>query len=112
MKTVKWLVTIGVTFALFATVVKGFTINGTYDPGFGFPLATQVLGTTAGSGTENNIGDIGAADSSELDAGYGVITNGVLYLFFAGALNTVRKRRHPVHKRVQHVRQTECLYHE
>jgi hypothetical protein len=88
MKTVKWLVSIGVTFALFATVVKGFTINGSYDPSFGSAIATQVLGTADAGGLKNTVGDVGGANGSELDAAYGYVSNGVLYLFFAGNLDT------------------------
>jgi hypothetical protein len=88
MKTVKWLISIGVIFPLFATVVKGFTIDGTLDAGYGSAIATQVLGTADSGGLKNTVGDIGGANGSELDAAYGVINNGVLYLFFAGNIDT------------------------
>jgi hypothetical protein len=87
MKTVKWLVSIGVTFALFATVVKGFTIDGSYEAGYGSALATQVLATTANSGVKNTLGLVDQANGSELDAAYGVIANGTLYLFIAGNID-------------------------
>ncbi len=88
MKTVKWLVSISVTFTLFATVVKGFTIDGKYEAQYGSAISTQVLGTTANSGVANNLGSIDGANSSELDGAYGVITNDTLYLFFAGNIDS------------------------
>jgi hypothetical protein len=77
-----------VSFILFATVVKGFTIDGKYEAAYGSVISTQVLGTTANSGVANNLGSIDGANSSELDAAYGVITNDTLYLFFAGNIDT------------------------
>jgi len=50
------------------------TINGTYDPAFGNALAVQTDATGFG------------LNYSELDAAYGFITNGVLYLFISGNL--------------------------
>ncbi len=90
MNTVKWLVAVGLTFTFYSSVsvAQLGPINGTLKPGYGSALSTQVLGTTANSGVENNIGLPGPSDGSELDAEYGVVSNGVLYLFFAGALNT------------------------
>ena len=85
MKTVKVLVSIGVTCTLFAAVVKGFTINGTLDPGYGSALATQMLATTA---LKDTLGLVDQSSGSELDAAYGVVSNGVLYLFLAGNLDT------------------------
>jgi hypothetical protein len=85
MKATKWLVSICLTLTFFAPLVKGFTINGTYDPGFGSALATQVLATTA---LDNDMGLIDQADGSELDAAYGVVQNGELYLFLAGNLDS------------------------
>ncbi|MGO9246823.1 MAG: BACON domain-containing protein [Verrucomicrobiia bacterium] len=86
MKTVKVLVSIGVTCTLFAGVVKGFTISGTLNQGYyGSALATQVLATTA---FKDSLGLVDQSNGSELDAAYGVINNGVVYLFFAGNLDT------------------------
>lgn len=50
------------------------SINGTYDPAFGSPLAIQTDATGFG------------LNQSELDAAYGLIANGNLYLFFSGNL--------------------------
>jgi glycosidase len=50
------------------------SLNGTYDPAFGGALAVQTDATGFG------------AAQSELDAGYGLIANGELYLFFSGNL--------------------------
>ena len=50
------------------------SINGSYDPAFGSPLAVQTDATGFG------------LNYSELDAAYGLIANGNLYLFFSGNL--------------------------
>ncbi len=50
------------------------SINGSYDPAFGSPLAVQTDATGFG------------LNYSELDAAYGLIANGNLYLFFPGNL--------------------------
>ena len=60
-------------------------MNGVIDAAYGSPLTIQ--NTQTGFGKSTN----GAADNangSELDAGYGVITNGVLYLGLAGNLES------------------------
>ena len=49
-------------------------INGSYDPAFGSPLAVQTDATGFG------------VDESELDAAYGLIANGTLYIFISGNL--------------------------
>ncbi len=85
MKTIKWSVSIALMLALSSTVVKGFTIDGTADAGYGPAIVSQQLGTSTFKNTETNID---AANGSELDAAYGVISNGVLYLVIAGNLDT------------------------
>jgi glycosidase len=49
--------------------------------GYGSPLATQTINTGFGDNTSSNGSSSGG---SELDAVYGVVTNGYLYLFMAG----------------------------
>ena len=83
MKTIKWFVLFAISVALFSNVVKGFTIDGTLEPGYGTALATQTLGTSFG---DNSVGVMNYAEGSELDAAYGVISNSTLYLFLAGNL--------------------------
>lgn len=85
MKTVTCLVSIGLMLTLSATMVKGFTIDGMAEAAYGSAISTQQIGTT---GQDNNTGSISAADGSELDAAYGVISNGVLYLILAGNLDS------------------------
>jgi hypothetical protein len=85
MKTIKWSVSIALMLALFATVVKGFTIDGTADTDYGSAIVTQKLGTSTFKNTETNFD---AASGSELDAAYGVISNGVLYLVLAGNMDS------------------------
>jgi hypothetical protein len=69
--------------ALFAaaTSASAVTIDGTLDADYGAPLTLQTTQTT------NKGQPPGAVDfcvGGELDAGYGFIANGTLYLFFAG----------------------------
>ncbi len=85
MKTIKWSVSIALMLACCATVVKGFTIDGTAEADYGSAIVTQQLGTSTFKNTETNFD---AANGSELDGAYGVISNGVLYLFIAGNLDT------------------------
>ncbi len=59
------------------------TIDGSADPAYGSAIVTQRLGTAFGKNT-NAVVD--AATGSELDAAYGIISNGVLYLVLAGNL--------------------------
>jgi hypothetical protein len=89
MKT-KWFISTSLILALFATVVKGFTIDGTASPGeypAGQPLAVQVLGSNASAQDPTN-GNVGVSSGSQLDAAYGVISNGTLYLLIGGNLQS------------------------
>jgi autotransporter-associated beta strand protein len=56
-------------------------VDGTVDSGYGSALATQTVNTGFGDST---VGNGTSAGGSELDAGYGVVQSGELYLFFAG----------------------------
>jgi len=85
MKTIKWSISIALVLACCATVVKGFTIDGTAEADYGSAIVTQQLGTSTFKNTETNFD---AANGSELDAAYGVISNGMLYLFIAGNMDT------------------------
>lgn len=62
------------------------TIDGVAESQYGSAIATQAIGTVAG---DNNYGNQGIANGSELDAGYGFISNGVLYLVMAGNFNSL-----------------------
>jgi len=89
MKT-KWFISTSLVLALFATVVKGLTIDGTASPGeypAGQPLAVQVLGSNASAQNPTN-GDLFASSGSQLDAAYGVISNGTLYLLISGNMQS------------------------
>jgi hypothetical protein len=69
------------TQTVLAQIVVGPTnINGAYDPSFGSALALQ----TDFTGFGNSAGPNG----NELDAAYGLVTNGNLYLFFTGDLQS------------------------
>ena len=85
MKTIKCSVSITLMLSLVATVVKGFTIDGVVDADYGSAIVTQQLNTSTSDNTE---GLIDRANGSELDAAYGTVSNGVLYLFLAGNLDS------------------------
>lgn len=57
------------------------TVDGSLDAGYGGPLAVQTINTGFGDSTA---GDGTSSGGSELDAAYGSIQNGNLYLFLAG----------------------------
>src|SRR5689334_16602673 len=59
------------------------TVDGTLDGAYGSPLATQTINTGFGDST---IGDGSSSGGSELDAAYGIVSGGSLYLFIAGNL--------------------------
>ena len=92
MKTLKWLVSAGLMFTSLAIAARGFTIDGTAEGPYGSALSTQTLATAARGittvGLDNDMGQLAQADGSELDAAYGFITNGTLYLVVAGNLDT------------------------
>jgi len=90
MKIIKWFALVTTSVVLFSNVVKGFTIDGTASPGeypAGQPLAVQTLGSNASSTPSTN-GDVALASISALDAAYGVISNGTLYLLIAGNMES------------------------
>jgi hypothetical protein len=60
-------------------------VNGTLDAEYGSPITVQSNSTGFG---DNNVGLINQANGSELDAGYGVVSGGNLYVFLAGNLET------------------------
>jgi hypothetical protein len=73
----------GTAVALLGTAICAHAqyLNGTLDSAFyGTPLAVQTVNTGFG----NSPGGGDATDGSELDAGYGQISGGDLYLFLAG----------------------------
>ena len=82
------------TFALFIAVLlaiptmtkAGIIIDGSAaDTQYGSAIVSQQLGTSTYKNTETNID---AAGGSELDAAYGTISNGVLYLVLAGNMDS------------------------
>ena len=60
------------------------TVDGVLNSaeGYGSPLATQTIDTGFGDNTTDTSGN--SSGGSELDAVYGVVTNGYLYLFISG----------------------------
>ena len=85
MKTLRYLVSVALTLTLFVPLADAFTIDGTADASYGSAVASQQLGTSTFKNSETNFD---AANGSELDAAYGVISNGVLYLVIAGNLDS------------------------
>src|SRR5262245_61403513 len=71
--------------ALGSTAVAAPVIDGTRDAEYGPAKAVQSTGTGFGN---SNLGQTGPANGSELDAGYGIVTGGNLYVFLAGNLET------------------------
>jgi hypothetical protein len=72
-----------------AVYVQAQNLNGTVSPGFyGSPLAIQTINTGFGNAAGGN----DSAGGSELDAAYGKISGGNLYLFLAG--NTENNGNH------------------
>lgn len=73
----------GAAFFLFVAVAHAQYLNGTLDSGFyGSPLAVQTINTGFGDSAGGN----DSAGGSELDAAYGNISGGNLYLFVSGNL--------------------------
>src|SRR5580698_9269497 len=66
------------------TVNAQVSVDGTlnYSEGYGSPLASQTVNTGFGDNSSDTSGRSGGG--SELDAIYGVVYNGYLYLFIAG----------------------------
>ncbi|HEX4052994.1 MAG TPA: PEP-CTERM sorting domain-containing protein [Tepidisphaeraceae bacterium] len=69
----------GITVGARGGVVVDGTINGA--EGYGGPIATQTVNTGFGDST---VGDGTSGGGSELDAAYGVVQNGNLYVFLSG----------------------------
>ena len=61
------------------------TVNGSLDAEYGSPLAVQGNPTSFG---DSNLASTNFANGSELDAGYARVSNGRLYIFLAGNLET------------------------
>jgi hypothetical protein len=78
----KTILATGAALAFLGTgVVYAQNLNGTVSPSFyGSPLAIQTINTGFGNSAGNN----DSAGGSELDAAYGRISGGDLYLFLAG----------------------------
>jgi len=57
------------------------TVDGTLDAGYGSAMATQTINTSYGNNT--SAGGL-STGGSELDAAYGMVSGGNLYLFIAG----------------------------
>ncbi len=67
------------------TNVRQIVIDGRADGSYQMPISLQVRETSA---TDNQLGDVEQSEGSELDAAYGTIRDGVLYLTLAGNLKS------------------------
>lgn len=65
-----------VLFGLLAAPALAITVDGTKDAGYGGALAVQTVDT--------GFGDANPENGSEMDAGYGVMNSGKLYLMLTG----------------------------
>jgi hypothetical protein len=75
----KTLFAIVASSALVASAVASISVDGTLDAAYGSPLAIQTINTGFGNATGGD-----GTGGSELDAGYGVVQGGTLYLFLSG----------------------------
>ena len=71
--------------AALATAAAAVTVSGTLTPAYGPPLVVQTSQSNVG-GTGYPSDPANTNAGSQLDAGYGYIANGTLYLFFSGNL--------------------------
>jgi hypothetical protein len=78
-------VSLAVALAVFASTATATSVSGTLGPQYGTPLAMQTSQSDVGG-----LGDpswrVDTNGGSQLDAAYGYVSNGTLYLFFAGSL--------------------------
>jgi len=87
---IKYFPTIRIVFLLWAIgnlasiASAQVSVDGTlnYSEGYGSPLATQTINTGFGDNNSDTSGS--SSGGSELDAVYGVVYNGYLYLFISG----------------------------
>ncbi len=76
----KTLLAIIASTALLTTSLRAaIGVDGTLDAGYGSPLAIQTINTGFGNATGGD-----GTGGSELDAAYGVVQGGTLYLFLSG----------------------------
>lgn len=68
-----------------APVLAGVTVDGSRDASYGAAVSVQTIGTQFGNA---NIGQLGFANGSELDAAYGRVNGGALNLLLTGNLES------------------------
>jgi len=78
-------VTAAATLALAGPVAGAVTVDGTAEAAYGSPIVTQTGPTQFG---DNDDADVSAANGSELDAAFGVIQDGSLFLTLSGNLQS------------------------
>lgn len=89
MKGIKYSLCVGFSAAaaaliLSATPVGAITVDGTLDGAYGSPITVQTIDTGFGDSSYSAGPNSPDANGSELDAGYGLISGGNLYVFIAG----------------------------
>lgn len=76
----------GAAALVFSAAASGaLIVDGSRDAEYGSALAVQQRPTSFGNATQ---GQVGGAGGSELDAGYAAISDGRLYIFLSGNLET------------------------
>jgi hypothetical protein len=70
---------IAICWLLAGSAQAAITVDGSLDAGYGTPLAVQTINTGFGNATGGD-----GTGGSELDAAYGVVQGGNLYLFLSG----------------------------
>ena len=76
---------IGAAAGTLALQARAITVDGTLDAGYGSALAVQSVNTQFGDTSYTGTPNGPDANGSELDAAYGVISGGNLYVFLSGA---------------------------
>ena len=81
MKKATALLASGLLLSSLAGAASAITLDGTAEAGYGAAITVQTVGTGFG---DSNLGVVDYANGSELDGVYASISGGVLYLLFAG----------------------------
>jgi len=81
----RMLLTTVTSLCLAGTASASIVVDGTAEAEFGSPIVTQTVPTQFG---DNDDADVSAANGSELDAAFGVIQNGSLFLTLSGNLQS------------------------
>jgi hypothetical protein len=76
---------LAVTLITFGSVASATTVSGTLGPQYGSAQSTQTSQSNVGGANDPST-QVNSSAGSQLDAAYGYISDGTLYLFFSGNL--------------------------